>query len=308
VPFLDRTLRRLRRSDEIEGLQYHLARLRGVDAEPFLLRFSPGHFYSPVPNVKDIRENEAGVFWNPAQVEGIELNEDAQLHFLKTLAPLINDVTFDADPGSGRRYFTNNPGYGPVDALVLQAFLRHVRPARYLEVGSGSSTALALDTDDRWLGGRLRVTCIEPFPDDLRELLRPGDDVEILETPVQRVDLDRFRELEPDDVLFIDCSHVVKTGSDSHYLVTRVLPALSAGVYVHIHDIFWPFEYPKNWVYEGRAWSEAYLVHAFLSFNPAFEILLFNDWLLQTHHDLLEREAPAMARGAGGSLWLRRRG
>jgi hypothetical protein len=307
VPFLDRTLRRLRRSDEIEGLQYHLARLRGVDAEPFLLRFSPGHFYSPVPNVKDIRENEAGVFWNPAQVEGIELNEDAQLHFLKTLAPLINDVTFDADPGSGRRYFTNNPGYGPVDALVLQAFLRHVRPARYLEVGSGSSTALALDTDDRWLGGRLRVTCIEPFPDDLRELLRPGDDVEILETPVQRVDLDRFRELEPDDVLFIDCSHVVKTGSDSHYLVTRVLPALSAGVYVHIHDIFWPFEYPKNWVYEGRAWSEAYLVQAFLSFNPAFEIVLFNDWLLQTQRDLLEREAPAMAGGAGGSLWLRRR-
>jgi Methyltransferase domain len=312
VPFLDRSLRRLRRSEEIEGFQYYLAQLRGFDAEPFLMRFPPGHFYSPVPNMKDIKENEDGIFWRPDNIEGIDLREDAQLDLLKTLAPLINHVTFHADPQPDMRYFTNNPSYGPGDALTLQALLRHLQPSRYLEVGSGWSTALALDVNEQWLQGRMRVTCIEPFPveafpNGLKEIFRPGDDVEFIESQVQLVDLDRFRELEPGDVLFIDCSHVVKTGSDSHFVITRVLPVVPKGVYIHIHDIFWPFEYPKDWVYEGRAWSEAYLLHAFLLFNPSFEIVLFNDWLMHMHHGLLEREVPAMAPGAGAALWLHRR-
>jgi Methyltransferase domain len=308
VPFLDRSLRRLRRSDLIEGLQHSLERLRGEDAEPFLTRFPPGHFYSPVPNIKDIKENEDEIFFRgPRHLEGIDLNEDAQLELLKTLTPMINDVTLPSEPRPGLRYCTKNPGYGWGDALTLQALLRHLRPSRYLEVGSGWSTALALDTNDRWLQGSMRVTCIEPYPDELSRLLRPEDDVEVIQAPVQRVGLDRFRELEPGDFLFVDCSHVVKTGSDSHYVVTRILPAVPAGVYVHIHDIFWPFEYPKDWVYEGRAWSEAYLLHAFLLFNQAFEIVLFNDWLMHVHHDLLKRDVPAMAPGAGAALWLRRR-
>lgn len=307
VPFLDKSLRRLRRTDEIQGLQYSLERLRGFDAEPFLVRFPPGHFYSPVPNIRDIKENEGGIFWRQGHLEGIDLNEDAQLDLLKTLTPMINDVTLPTEPRPDMRYCTANPGYAGGDALTLQALLRHLRPSRYLEVGSGWSTALALDTNDRWLQGRMRVTCIEPFPDDLNRLLRPNDDVEVIQAPVQRVGLDRFRELEPGDLLFIDCSHVVKTGSDSHYVITRVLPAVPPGVFIHIHDIFWPFEYPEDWVYEGRAWSEAYLLHAFLLFNPAFEILLFNDWLMHVHHELLEQEVPAMAPGAGAALWLHRR-
>ena len=168
------------------------------------------------------------------------------------------------EPDPERRYFTNNPSYGHGDGSILQAFLRHLRPARYLEVGSGWTTALALDTNDRYLDGRLRLTCIEPYPDDLSRLIRPGDDVEIIVSPVQDVDLARFKELESGDILFIDCSHVVKTGSDAHYLITRVLPVVPSGVYIHIHDMFWPFEYPRSWIEEGRVWTEAYLLHAFL--------------------------------------------
>ena len=222
------------------------------------------------------------------------------------MAPLANDVTFNADPKPDRRYFTNNPAYGAGDAAIAQAFLRHLRPTRYLEVGSGWTTVLALDTNDRWLGSRLRVTCIEPYPDELTKLLRPTDDVKVIASPVQDVALERFKDLEPNDVLFIDCSHVVKTGSDAHHLITRVLPAVPVGVYIHIHDIFWPFEYPMDWIEEGRAWSKAYLLHAFLLFNSAFEIVLFNDWLTLTHHDLMSSEVPALAPGAGGAIWLRR--
>jgi hypothetical protein len=175
----------------------------------------PGHFYSPVPTEKEIEAQQDRIFRCPDQLEGLDLNEEAQLTLLKTLAPLINDVSFNAEPQPDRRYFANNDFYNQGDAAILQAFLRHLRPQRYLEVGSGWTTALARDTNDRWLDSRLRITCIEPKPDHLNRLLRPGDDVEVIVSPVQDVDLARFKELESGDILFIDCSHVVKTGSDA---------------------------------------------------------------------------------------------
>jgi hypothetical protein len=307
VPAIDQLIRKLRRSDEIAALQTHLARLRGVDAEPFLVRMPPGHFYSPVPSMKEIKEQEDRIFSSPDRLVGLDLNEDAQLALLHPLAPLANDVTFNSDRRPDRRYYTNNPSYTTGDALIFQALLRHLRPPRYLEIGSGWSTALALDTNDQWLDGTMQITCIEPYPKDLKKLLRPGDPVEVLERGVQDVELEHFADLAPGDVLFIDCSHVVKTGSDAHHLITRVLPIVPVGVYIHVHDIFWAFEYPKDWVYEGRAWNEAYLLHAFLLFNPSFEIILFNDWLLHERNDALEHEIPALLPGAGAALWLHRR-
>ncbi len=331
IPVLDHALRWLRRSDEIEALQRRVeeppreaapapapelpyppderwsGRIMDDSAIPFLEWRPPGHFYSPVPTMREIMAHEDTIFRYPDQLEGLDLHEEAQLALFKTLAPLANDVAFNAEPQPDRRYFTNNPAYGAGDAVILQAFLRHLRPARYLEVGSGWTTALALDTKDHWLHNTMRLTCIEPYPDDLFRLLRPNDDVEVIVSPVQEVDVRLFRELEPNDILFIDCSHVVKTGSDAHHLITRILPTVPSGVYIHIHDIFWAFEYPRDWIDEGRVWTEAYLLHAFLLFNPAFEIVLFNDWLTRQHYELTVREVPALAPGAGGAIWLRRR-
>ncbi len=328
VPFIDQKIRALRRTDEIERLQQQLEQERrqangagpvtptqepswtgpitDEGTIPFLEWRPPGHYYSPVPSMRDVVAQEDRIFGRPDRLEGFELNEEAQRAMLQTLAPLINDVEFNVDPHPDSRYFTNNPSYGLGDGSILQAFLRHLRPRRYLEVGSGWTTALALDANERWLDGRLRVTSIEPYPDDLRRLVRPGDDVEIIVSPVQDVDLSCFTELESGDILFIDCSHVVKTGSDAHHLVTRVLPVVPSGVYIHIHDMFWPFEYPRVWVDEGHAWTEAYLLHAFLLFNKEFEVILFNDWMGAKNYDFMVRHAPALARGAGGALWLRR--
>ncbi len=322
VPVIERWLRKLRRSDEIEALQRRLEQSSLPRAEPgfcdgvvvedgtrpFLTWRPPGHYYSPVPDLHEIRRQSDRIYRRPPDaLVGLDVNEEAQLALVKTLAPLANDVNFNEDPKPDQRYFTNNPAYGVGDAVIAQAFLRHLQPKRYLEVGSGWTTALALDTNDRWLGSRLRLTCIEPYPDDLTKLLRPTDEVEVIASPVQDVALERFGDLEPNDVLFIDCSHVVKTGSDAHYLITRVLPTVPVGVYIHIHDIFWPFEYPADWIEEGRAWSEAYLLHAFLLFNDAFQIVLFNDWLTLWHHGMLSGAVPALAPGAGGAIWLCRR-
>lgn len=312
VPFVDRRVRAVRRSDEIEALQRELAQRDPVTGSSpgsmaFLTWRPPGHYYSPVPDMDDIGRQADRIYDRPDHLNGVDLNEHAQLELFESLAPLANDVAFNTDPEPGQRYYTNNPSYGLGDAAIMQAFLRHLQPTQYLEVGSGWTTALALDTNDRWLDRRMRITCVEPYPIDLGKLLRPSDDVEVIASPVQDVDLSRFEALRENDLLFIDCSHVVKTGSDAHYLITRVLPVVPVGVYVHIHDIFWPFEYPRVWIEEGRAWSEAYLLHAFLAFNPAFEIVLFNDWLTSAHYDRMVRTVPALAPGAGGAIWLRRR-
>jgi hypothetical protein len=127
---------------------------------------------------------------------------------------------------------------------------------------------------------------------------------DIIVDAVQNVPLERFAALEAGDILFVDSSHVAKTGSDVVHLFGQVLPRLAKGVRVHFHDIFWPFEYPEEWIREGRAWNEAYLLRAFLQFNSAFRIVLFNSYLGLHHRDLVERHLPLFLQNTGGSLWL----
>ena len=184
--------------------------------------------------------------------------------------------------------------------------LRHLQPRQYLEVGSGFTTVLALDINELFSDDRFSITAIDPHPQLLRSLVRPSDDIEVLAKPVQSVPIERFAALGANDVLFIDSSHMLKTGSDVHCLVTEVLPILSVGVYVHFHDIFWPFEYPRKWVEKGVAWNEGYLLHAFLLFNQDFEIALWNHWLGEKYTELVMTELPSMLENTGGSLWLRR--
>jgi hypothetical protein len=277
---------------------------------PFLTFSPPGHFYSPVPDLASIEAQAERLFADSRELPGIDLRATAQLELFKTLAALAREAPLGSEPAAtsapSPRFRLDNPNYGVGDASMLQAMLRHLHPAHYLEVGSGYTTALALDTNEQHLGGTMTLTAVEPQPDLLREVTRPGDRVEVLAEPVQSVPLERFRSLGAGDVLFVDCSHVLKTGSDVHHLYTNVLPVLAPGVYVHVHDIFWPFEYLRHWVEAGRAWNEAYLLHAFLLFNDAFEIVLWNHYLARVHRDVVEAELPQMLETPGGAIWLRR--
>ena len=138
----------------------------------------------------------------------------------------------------------------------MYALLRRYCPKRIIEVGSGFSSALMMDSNDRFLDGSIRFTFIEPYPERLRSLLTEQDNgcMELLQTVVQNVPCEPFASLERNDILFIDSSHVAKIGSDvSNYLVFEILPRLKPGVVVHVHDVMWPFEYPKEWLMEGRA-------------------------------------------------------
>ena len=268
----------------------------------------PGHFYSPIPSISELKMDEEEIFKTPPRIRGVDLNEKTQLDLLHQFGAYYREQPFTAQATPGRRYFFENPNYSYSDAIILYCMIRHLRPRRIVEVGSGYSSCVMLDTNELFLGNSIECTFIDPYPQLLRDLIQEPDNtrIRILGKQVQQVDDAIFRELEPSDILFIDSSHLAKTGSDVNYLVFKILPLLRDGVYIHFHDVFYPFEYLKEWVYEGRAWNEAYLLRAFMQYNRAFEIQFFTSFLLDKHREIFESLMPLCLKCPGANLWLKK--
>ena len=283
---------------------------RARRASGYLMESVPGHFGSPIPALNEIRRRDDEIFAVPDAIPGVHIDAEAQMALIQSFAELYRDQPFGAEPRDGLRYHFENTLFSYGDALVLHCLMRRVRPRQLVEVGSGFSSAVILDTNDRFLGGATTCTFIDPYPQRLRALLRGDDDSRctIVTQPVQQVSLEVFDRLGEGDILFIDSTHVSKVGSDVNRLVFDVLPRLRPGVLVHFHDVFYPFEYPRAWVYMGRAWNENYLLRAFLMFNADFEVVLFNSYLAHFHLDAVRAVMPLWAERPGGSLWLRRLG
>jgi hypothetical protein len=277
---------------------------------PFLRFVPPGHFYSPIPRLDEIARHEARLRDRSArELPGIDVRVDDQLALLARLAPHLAGWPFPDEPSPSWRWHggDSNETYRGPDAAVLHAMLRELRPRRLVEVGSGYSSAMVLDTAEHFLDGATELTFIEPYPELLETLLRPGDEdkVEVVRAAAQDVSLDVFTALAAGDVLFIDSTHVAKTGSDVPFLYGEVLPRLAPGVVVHVHDVFWPFEYPWEWTQAGRAWNELYVLRALLAGGGAFEVLLFSDQLGATAPAEVARILPPAMIG-GQAIWLRR--
>ena len=268
-----------------------------VSRPPFV---APGHFYSPMTIPADVERASMWAENTSSTLPGVDIAADQQL----ALAAEIS--TFLKEQLPGPRYTSDNEQYGPGDGAIYRAMLNHLRPARLIEVGSGFSTAILLDEIDHSLL-EINVTCIEPYPQRLLGLLRESDHERLTlhKKPVQDVPRDMYSQLGSGDVLFIDSTHVVKAGSDVNWLMLHILPQLAKGVIVHVHDVFWPFEYPKTWLGEHRDWTEDYLLHAFLIGNTSWEILLFSSWLWRCHPELIPGH---LAGQKPGSIWLRRVG
>ncbi len=291
-------------------------RARELEAENAELRalyetwVPKGHFYSPFPDPAEYDGRAAALRDPDRELVGIELNETSQLALADELAADAATAGLELveheQAAGGPRYWLDNPAYAHGDGVVLHLMLRHLRPSRIVEVGSGYSSALILDTCDGWLPDTA-VTFVEPHPELVEGLLREGDEarVTILRTPVQDVDPDVFSALGPGDVLFIDSTHVAKAGSDVNHLFFDVLPRLPVGVWVHLHDIFFPFEYPEAWVREGRAWHEAYLLRAFLTHSRSYAIRWYQDFLWTRHRAAVEA-LPWVATNPGANIWLER--
>lgn len=278
-----------------------------------LLYYPPGHFYSPIvdPLEADQYILEIEARQTPDSLDGIAIDRTAMRQTWQKLIPLIESSPFREKASGQFRYALENPYYSWGDGNVLQAMIRHYRPRRIIEVGSGWSSVCICDTIEHFLDGARELTFIEPHPERLRHLLGHGAskaNITILECNVQQINLDIFERLEGGDILFIDSSHVLRTGGDVCHELFEILPRLPSGVVVQIHDIFWPFEYPRQWVVnDNRSWNEIYAVRAFLTHNDRWNIVMFNSYMALVERDLIAKTYPDFCRRPPGAIWLQRR-
>ena len=272
----------------------------------------PGHFYSPIPDTSRLEEPaRRAQVWpdDPLPMPGIEWRPDAQVALCRDVFARQEPIRFpDESPADIPMYTRNSIRYPPIDAWILQAFLRHLRPKRVIEVGSGYSSLVTARVNRDFFDGGIEFTAIDPYPLDF---LRPGVSglTALRAEEVQDTPLELFEQLGVNDVLFIDTSHVVKTGGDVPWIYNQILPRLRTGVVVHLHEGFLPWDYPQSWVLQGRGWNELYMMQSFLAWNSAFEIMFGTHWMIRKHWDLLRQAFPDLVdddRQRGSSLWIRR--
>jgi len=267
----------------------------------------PGHYYSPIVNPQELRD--LGLPRRAATAEdiaGIDLDAEAMRAWWQANVGVLAHTAFPNEPEPSRRYYANNGIFPIGDATILRAVVAERRPQLIVEVGSGFSTACMLDAIEEF-HLTTRIVAVEPDPARLRERLWPDDSgrVEVIEKPVQSVPIALYDRLKPNDVLFIDSTHVLKTGSDVHHELFAILPRLAPGVLVHFHDIHFPFEYPDDWIFDRRySWNEVYALRAFLMHNRAYDILFMTSFFATVGRDLINRTYSQFSINPGGSLWL----
>ncbi len=275
---------------------------------PFFRWVGPGHFYSPFPDMAEV-ERRTDYIYPPTPLEllGIDLRREQQAQLLREFTAYNSEIPIERSHNPNSRYFRPNGSFPYQDAFTLYAMIRHLKPARFIEAGCGMSSCVILDSCEA-LGLDTRLTFLDPYPEYLLKLLRAGDSsrFELRPQCIQDVPLEVFAELEAGDVLFIDTSHASKVGSDVNHIFFQILPLLKPGVYVHFHDIWYPFEYPKDWLYRGMFWNEAYLLRAFLMHNPRFEIVMFNNYLVRCLTEQVKSDFPQFIADSGAGIWLRR--
>lgn len=266
----------------------------------------PGHYYSPAPDLEQIKKNEQRIFLIPEELPGINLNCTHQKELFEQLVKYYGDMPFKDEKTNGLRYFYKNDFYSYGDAIILACMIRHLKPKRIIEVGSGFSSCVALDINEMFFNNTISCRFIEPFPERFLSLIKKDDlgPDSLIKKNLEDVDLNVFSSLSKGDILFIDGSHVSKVNSDVNYVLFKILPALNPGVFIHFHDIFYPFEYPKEWIYEGKFWNEAYLLRAFLQYNRSFNIEYFATYFYGKFSEKIKTEAPLIANNPGGNLWI----
>jgi hypothetical protein len=267
----------------------------------------PNHYYSPIPELSSLNPE---VFTRESELSGIKMQIEKQTDFLKTLSKYDKElngftkINRTIDGQKDPRFYFGNMAFDNLDACIYYAIIRHLKPKLVIEVGSGWSTKIAAAASVKNITTKL--VSIEPYP---QPILKKGFSgfTKLIEKKIEDMPLSYFGELGENDILFIDSSHTVKTGGDVNYLFFEILPRLKKGVWVHVHDIFLPWEYPRDWVTrEFRFWNEQYLLHAFLLFNDTFQVEIANSYLANKKNHIVKKLFPGLADYGGGSFWLRK--
>jgi hypothetical protein len=252
-------------------------------------------YSSPIPDTRELDRRKD--FWvKESSLAGIDLNVEAQLQLLRDVFPKYRDeLNFPTDPTAHPHEFhLNNSAFSLEDACVYHCMIRHLRPGTIIEVGAGNSTlvstrACRMNAEE---GFPSKVIAIEPYPRRYLKQGVPGLERLIVQK-AEQMEPEFFEQLDENDILFIDSSHVFRIANDVHLLFLEVLPRLKKGVAVHVHDVFSPYHYPGETVIENRAfWSEQYLLQAFLCLNEAFEVLFANYYMCAKYGDEMHAAFP----------------
>jgi len=242
------------------------------------------------------------------------MNEQGQEKMLRELSKYRGEYdSFPKNPtATPHEFYLDNGTYLEVDAEVLYSMVRQLKPRRVVEVGSGFTTLLVAKAirknSEEDSGYRCDFSAIEPYPSPVLKEGFPGL-TKLIEAPVQKVPFGLFESLAENDILLIDSSHVLKIGSDVLREYLEIVPKLKKGVVVHVHDIFFPREYPREWVKdEHRFWTEQYLLQAFLAFNDSYEVMLSTSYLDDLHPDWLAAAFGTYVKGRSRpcAFWMRR--
>lgn len=239
---------------------------------------NPGHLRHPLDEVRDL--------------PGIDLRIRHQLELLGQLryGDELQRIPVTGGPG---RFGWENGTYFWYDAQFLYSMIRHLKPGRIIEIGSGNSTliarmAIARNTEEDAAYACDHV-CVEPYEMPWLE----GTGARIVRRRVEELDPTFFTDLGRNDILFVDSSHMVRPQGDVLFEIQRVLPRLAPGVVVHVHDVFTPRDYPADWLVRKQLfWNEQYVLEAFLAMNPRFEVLAALNHLAVEHPEALRRALP----------------
>lgn len=270
------------------------------------------HFYEPIPDTRTLKPE---LWTRDSDLVGVEMKEEEQLRLLSSFASEFKGEyerfpkERTSDPNS---YYIDNNSFAEVDGEILYCMVRNFKPSKMIEIGSGFSTTLSaqamLKNSEENGDGACDLIVIDPYPRiDVVEQVRGS--MTLIPKKVEDVPLSEFEKLGPGDFLFIDSSHVLKIGSDVQYEFLEIIPRLSEGVIIHIHDIFLPQEYPREWIFkEHHFWNEQYLLQAFLAFNDSFEVLWSGSFMNAHHPDELASAFGSYRRGMTrpGSFWMRK--
>lgn len=275
----------------------------------------PVHFYSPVPDIDDLEQRN--IWEKKSQLIGIDFQIEKQVALLRNLGEKYgNECTWPHSPTANpTEFYIDNNSFSFGCAAALHSMIRHCKPKRILEVGSGNSSIVINNAinQNRKKNCPAEYVVIDPFPSEL-VTQKLTNVTKVIIDKVELTDESLFVQLDQNDLLFIDSGHVVKTGGDVNFLILEILPRLKPGVIIHFHDIGLPFEYPKTYFTNPQFrvfWTEAYLLQAFLSFNPYFEVLLGMNYLMREKTTEFKKAFPHynpdLHKSISGSFWIRRK-
>lgn len=240
---------------------------------------------------------------------GIDMNKDGQLALLQRLCFGDELVALDlSEKGKNTNdFYIDNGSFGSGDAEFLYQFLRHIKPRKVLEIGSGNSTKiarLALNKNDIDTLYKCEHICIEPYEQPWLESLVG---INVLRNPIENCSFDWSSELQSGDLLFVDSSHIIRPQGDVLKVYLEILPMLPKGVYVHIHDIFTPKDYLKSWLIdEVKFWNEQYLLEVLLGNTHRYEVIASLNYLKHKEYELLNSVCPYLTKiREPGSFYLR---